>query len=93
MNPYVARYQCSGASPSDAVLDKFTKLKSRVSSTENDINARLAKAWTAIDRLSVIWKSDLSDRIKRSFFPSSGCVHTTKWMHHIDADEAYGEKA
>ena len=29
---------------------------------------RLAKAWTANDRLSVIWKSDLTDKIKRSFF-------------------------
>ena len=30
------------------------------SSTENEINTRLAKAWTAFDRLSDIWKSDLS---------------------------------
>ena len=29
---------------------------------------QLAKAWTAIDRLSNIWKSDLSDKIKRNFF-------------------------
>ena len=29
---------------------------------------RLAKAWTANDRLSVIWKTDLTDKIKRSFF-------------------------
>ena len=28
----------------------------------------LAKVWTAIDRLLVIWKSDLTYRIKRSFF-------------------------
>ena len=26
------------------------------------------KAWTAIDRLSIIWKSDLTDKMKRSFF-------------------------
>ena len=31
-------------------------------------NTRLAKAWTAIDRLSAIWKSDLTDKMKRSFF-------------------------
>ena len=31
-------------------------------------NTRLAKAWTAIDRLLVIWKSDLTDKIKCSFF-------------------------
>ena len=34
----------------------------------NDINTRLARAWTANDSLSVIWKSDLTDKIKRSFF-------------------------
>ena len=51
------------------VVDKFTNLGSSVSSTETDINTRLAKAWTFIDRLSVIWKSDLTNKIKRSFFP------------------------
>ena len=29
---------------------------------------RLAKAWTAINRLSVIWKSDLTDKMKGSIF-------------------------
>ena len=43
----------------------------RVSSTETDINTRLAKAWTAIDWLSVIWKSDLTDKMKRSFFQAA----------------------
>ena len=32
---------------------------------------RLANAWTANDRLSVILKSDLTDRIKRSFFQAA----------------------
>ena len=41
---------------------------SSVSSMENDINTRLAKAWTAINRLTVIWKSDPSDKIKQHFF-------------------------
>ena len=50
------------------LVDKFTYLGSSVSSTETDINTRLAKAWTAFDRPSVIWKSDLTDKIKRSFF-------------------------
>ena len=36
------------------VVDKFTCLGSRVSSTEKDIDTRLTKAWTAIDRLSII---------------------------------------
>ena len=29
---------------------------------------RLTKAWTAIDRLTIIWKSDLIDKMKRGFF-------------------------
>ena len=39
-----------------------------VSSTETDINTRLTKAWTPIDRLSAKWKSDLTDKMKHSFF-------------------------
>ena len=49
------------------LVDKFTYLGSSVSSTEKDIHTRLKKAWTAIDRLSIIWKSDLTDKMKRSF--------------------------
>ena len=36
------------------LVDKFTYLASNVSSTENDIDTRLTKAWTAIDKLSII---------------------------------------
>ena len=68
------------------IVVKFTYLGSSVLSTETDINRRLAKAWTAIDSLSVIWKSDLTDKIKRSFFPSNGCVDTAIWMHYMDAN-------
>ena len=32
---------------------------------------RLTKAWTAIDKLSIIWKSDLTDKMKRSFFQAA----------------------
>ena len=45
------------------LADKFTN-----PSNQNDINTWLPKAWTASDRLSLIWKSDLFDKIKRSFF-------------------------
>ena len=55
------------------------------SPTSEDINTQLAKAWTAIDRLSVIWKSDLTDKIKR-IFPNSGRVETAIWMHYTDAN-------
>ena len=71
------------------LVDKFTYLGSSVSSTEKDIDTRLTKAWTAIDRLSIIWKSDLTDKMKRSFFQAAvvsillyGCTTwtLTKWM-------------
>ena len=58
------------------LMDKFTYFGNSISSTENDINTQLAKAWTTIDRLSVIWKSDLIDEIKRSLFQVEGCVNT-----------------
>ena len=32
---------------------------------------RLTKAWTAIDKLSIIWKSDLTDKMKRGFFQAA----------------------
>ena len=48
------------------LVDEFT-----VSSTETDIDKRLAKACTANDKLSVIWKSDLTDNRKRSFFQAA----------------------
>ena len=50
------------------LVDKFIYLGSSVWSTETNINTWFAKAWTAIDRVSVIWKSELTDKIKRSFF-------------------------
>ena len=66
------------------LVDKFTYLGSSVSSTKADINTHLAKAWTAINRLLVIWKSDLTDKMKCSFFQAVvilillyGC---TTWM-------------
>ena len=71
------------------LVDKFTYLGSSVSSTEKDINTRLTKAWTAIDRLSIIWKSNLTDKMKCSFFQATvvsvllyGCTTwtLTKWL-------------
>ena len=50
------------------MVDKFTYLGSSVSSTEKDIDRWLTKTWTAIDKLSIIWKSDLTDKMKRNFF-------------------------
>ena len=52
-------------------MDKFINLGSSVSSTEKDIDTWLTKAWTAINKLSIIWKSTLTDKMKRSFFQAA----------------------
>ena len=65
------------------LVDKFTYEGSNISSTGTDINTWLTKAWTAIDSLSVIWKSNLTDKMKRSFFPSNGRVDTAVWTNSL----------
>ena len=71
------------------LVDKFTYLGSSVSSTEKDIDTQLTNAWTAIHRLSVIWQSDQTDKMKCSFFQAAivlillhGCTTwtLTKWL-------------
>ena len=52
----------------------------------------LVKAWTAVDKLSLIWKSDLLDEIKQDFFKAV-IVSTTIWIHHLDTDKIHEEKA
>ena len=70
------------------LVHKFTYLRSSVSPTETDINTQLAKVWTTIDRLSVIWKSNMTDKIKRNFFQAVvmsillyGCTTWTLTKH------------
>ena len=53
------------------LVDKFTYLESSVLSTEKDINTRLTKACTAIDKLSIIRKLDQADKMKHSFFQAA----------------------
>ena len=53
------------------LVNTFTYLGRSVVSTEKDIDTWLTKAWTAINRLSIIWKSDLTDKRKRSFFQAA----------------------
>ena len=49
------------------VLD-FKYLGSYITSTEHDVNIRLGKAWSALNQMDKIWKSNLSDNLKRNFF-------------------------
>ena len=63
----------------------------------------LAKAWTAIDRLSVIWKSDMTNKMKYRFFQAAfmsillyGCTTWTltksmeKKRQHPTKQQLYG---
>ena len=50
------------------LVDIFTYFRSSFSSTENHINMQLVKAWSAINRLLVIWKLDQSNKIQCDFF-------------------------
>ena len=91
VNAHKTEYMCfnqtgdisSTGGSSLKLVDKFTYLGSSVSSTEKDIDTRLTRALTTIDRLSVIWKSDLTDKMKCSAI----------WMHYLDAHSNDGEKA
>ena len=53
------------------LVDKLTYLGSSVESTEKDTDTRLTNSLTAINWLSIIWKSDLTDKMKRSFFQAA----------------------
>ena len=70
--------------------DQFAYHGSSISSTESDVDIRLAKAWNAIGRLSIISKSDFTDKIKRDFFqvvavpaPQNGCTDWTVTKHMV----------
>ena len=63
------------------------------SSTEKDIDMRLTKECTAIDKLSIIWKSDMTDKNETQFLLGSGRVDTAVWMHQLDANKTAGEEA
>ena len=76
VNAHKTEYMCHNQTgdistvdvPSLKLVDILTNLGSSVSSTEKDIDTWLTKAWTPIDRL---WKSDLTDKMKRSFFQAA----------------------
>ena len=79
VNPHKTEYMCYNQTGDISTLDgtslklvdKFTYLGSSVSSTAKDIDTRLMKAWTTIDSLSIIWKSNLTDKMKHSFFQAA----------------------
>ena len=72
------------------LVDELICIGCSISSTESDINKRIDKAWTAIDRLSTLWKSDLTIKIKREVFKVvagsvllCGCT-TSTFIKHLE---------
>ena len=70
------------------LVGQLTYLGSKISSTESDINIRLAKAGNAIDRLLITWKSNLFGKIKQDYFQAvtvstllHECTTQTKTKH------------
>ena len=49
-------------------VKEFNYLGSFIGSTAHDIDVRISKAWGAITSMTKIWKSKLSERLKRNFF-------------------------
>ena len=52
-------------------VNNFKYLGSYIASTVHDINVRIGKAWSALKQLTNIWKSRLSNNLKRNFFRES----------------------
>ena len=79
---YMCFHQTGDISPLDGsslkLVEKFTYVGSSVSSTQKDIDARLTNAWTAIDKLSIIWKSELTDKLN--------AVSILLYGHYLDAN-------
>ena len=103
VNAYKTEYMCFNQTGDISTLegtslklvDKFTYLGSSVSSTKKDIDTLLTKEWMAIDKLSIIWKSNLTDKMKRSFFQAAvmsillyGCTTwtLTKRLEKLDGN-------
>ena len=71
------------------LVDQFIYLGSSVESTIKDIDTWLTKAWIVIDRLLIIWKLNLTNKMKGNFFQAAvvsillyGCTSwtLTKWL-------------
>ena len=67
---------------------QFKYLGSNISFTKVHVNICHAKVSTDIDKLSIKWKSDLSDKTKQD-----SRVRTNAGMHQLDTNEMQRKKA
>ena len=49
-------------------VDDFEYLGSWITNTEPDMKIRIAKAWSTLNKMDVVWKSTLNRDLKISFF-------------------------
>ena len=76
------------------LVGQFTYLGSNISSTESDLIIYMGKALTAINKLRIIWISDLSDEMKWNFFQAvSASVLLYIRINHLDSKEKHEDKA
>ena len=71
---------------SQKLVDQFTYLGSNISSAESNVNIRMRRVWTIIERLIYQIK-------KTGILPSYNCINAIVWLHQLDFNETIGEKA
>ena len=72
INAHKTEYMCYNQTGNISTLDGTSlKLIDKFTNLGSSVDTRLTKAWTAIDRLLIIWKSDLTDKMKCSFFQAA----------------------
>ena len=69
------------------LLDQFTYHGTNISSIDSNVSICIEKAWSVIDRLSIIWKSEA--RILSNFRH----ISTIVWLHYLDSNKTLREKA
>ena len=71
------------------LVEQFTKPISNISS-ERDVKKLIAKASSSINTLSIMWISNLSDKIKWLF--CNVRVNITVWMHYMNINETHRDE-
>ena len=73
------------------LVDEFIYIGSYISYTERDVNICIGKASSVIIRLSIIYKSNPSHKIKQNFFPTETIWYN--YMHHLNFNDTLLEKS
>ena len=71
------------------LVGQFPYLSCNISSIETGFNISTRKVWTSIDIWTIIWKYDLSDKIKGCFFPSCNRISIIVWLHQLYSNRTF----